>query len=269
MTTFSEKPILLAGSKRASGTTAGNDKQAPESKKTKGNTNNNNNNNNINHPYSIVPLKPRPHCAIATGNSTTCVLYMAIAEPPAFGVALQRLAQRAPADVHQHCFQRDGTRHVSLWQGCLTLSQIQQLSLRATGNKKKMQPLRLDVAGWKPWKAGLYLALTRSSQQQLHALVDRLVGLPTGKRSCDHLSLYRRRDYKGTTNTYAAFATLRRDTAHWDDWGHVMGVSLRIKAMGTPYDECWVLADAPWTTLNPGNTINLYDDSDSHNEEGA
>jgi hypothetical protein len=72
------------------------------------------------------PMKPREDplavdCLI--GQQAMYILYMAIREAPSEGFA-QGLATCARTcnshAVHQACFQRDGTRHVTLWDGVLT-----------------------------------------------------------------------------------------------------------------------------------------------------
>ena len=75
--------------------------------------------------------------------------------------------------------------------------------------------------------------------------MSRITGLPSsgGKRPCDHLSLYRKRPNTRHPNPKQAFAKVR-DATRNVDFGCVKGVSIRIKTLGSPYDECLVLVDS-------------------------
>jgi hypothetical protein len=189
----------------------------------------------------ILPMTPKSNFSLSGGGN--CVLYMAIVEraDSGFTRGLQRLAKICPPDVQRHCFQMDQTRHITMWQGRLSDEQIRGLSFRGEDGLPNgyFHPLPINLTGWKPWKAGGYLAVHPSCVRQLVALVDRIDGLPAGKRSCDHLSLYRKRDYPG----WPPFAKLRTSTVG-HQWGTVSGVSIRLKFFGTPYDECIIVAQA-------------------------
>jgi hypothetical protein len=159
---------------------------------------------------------------------------MAIREPQSssFSDALAKCQNKCSAVVQDSCFQRDGTRHISMFTGKLTDQQARGLKASFL-----FKPVTIEIEGWMPWKAGCYLKLKKDSTEKLKSLLNKIEGLPEygGKRSCDHLSLYRNREANG----YAHFARVRA-VSH--QWGSVQGVSIRIKAVGTDYKECHVLA---------------------------
>eukprot|EP00977_Amphora_coffeiformis_P007120 scaffold1552_cov175-Amphora_coffeaeformis.AAC.11 len=120
---------------------------------------------------------------------------MAIQVPASssFSRGLEKCAGIANPDVHGHCFQQDGTRHITMYDGTLTEEQVHALRFSGTF------PIVTEFNGWKPWKAGCYLSITPSTSARLESLLNKIQGLPNkgGKVSCDHLSLYRKRDFAG------------------------------------------------------------------------
>ena len=143
-----------------------------------------------------------------------CVLYLCCVESSKSfrdGLVKCEASLRDGEDVrvHRHCFQRDGTRHVSLWQGTLTLRQARAL-IGACRSQPDL-PLRTVrfAKGWNSWKGGNYIGLLDSDTETLRGwktrVFDRLGFSKRGKPNCDHLSLYRKRGNGGGT-TNAALA---------------------------------------------------------------
>jgi hypothetical protein len=182
------------------------------------------------------------------GKSKKYIIYMAMQEPPrdagftkgvaGFAKGLETCALACSYPVQDACFQRDGTRHVSLWDGVLTDRAASALAFPAA-LQASFTALPVTIRGWTSWKSGLYLSLADGTTQALQQLLGQLEGLPRGKVACDHLSLYRRRgvDYR---TAHAQFSKVRQALAS-HDWGQVQGVSVRIKVLGSEYDECRVL----------------------------
>jgi hypothetical protein len=74
----------------------------------------------------------------------------------------------------------------------------------------------------------------------LQQLLQDLEGLPKGNTSCNHLSLFRKRG-ADKKKAKEQFEKVRKALAK-HPWGSLQGVSMLIKRVGTPYDECRVLA---------------------------
>ena len=190
----------------------------------------------------IYPIQPLPNFQFpSTGRyADRYIIYMAIQEPvsSSFSRGLEKCATTANDDVHAHCFQKDGTRHITMYDVTLTGEQVRALTFSGTDPL----PIDIEIQGWKPWKGGCYLGLTPSTTARLNSLLDKIQGLPAagGKRGCDHLSLYRKRDFEGG-EVWRTFHKVRSGLAK-HDWGTIQGVSMRIKRLGSEYNECVVLA---------------------------
>jgi hypothetical protein len=76
---------------------------------------------------------------------------------------------------------------------------------------------------------------------RLKEIVSRIQGLPIKRKiSCDHLSLYRKRN--ANPQLFKKQVESIRKAVKDFEWGSVQGVSIRIKIVGEPgYDECKVL----------------------------
>lgn len=229
----------------------------------------------------LDPIQPRPGFSIVSPNPAgkqKYIIYMALREPlldsssddgdddgssnghdddsssnkSGFAFGLKRCESIVHPKVRGHCFQRDGTRHVTMFEGTLTEDQAASLRFPAS---EKFEPVPIEFDGWMPWNAGCYLKLSDGTRDGLKALLGRVRGLPPsgrggGKRPCNHLSLYRKRgfdDASGRVSVYGEFGRVRNELAShdWnggDSGSRVEGVSIRIKLFGSDYDECKVLA---------------------------
>ena len=107
--------------------------------------------------------------------------------------------QRDGHKIHTTCFQRDGTRHISLWQGQLSIKKAKTIIDRCHNKNNYRIPIThvQFTKGWNNWKAGNYLGLDKSTTTDpLRVLKSTiLLGIVTstnmGKPNYDHLSLYR------------------------------------------------------------------------------
>lgn len=164
------------------------------------------------------------------------VIYMTVKESTSspFVEGLKKCAAAAVTqELHNHCFQMDRTRHVTLFEGKFTLGQVRSLYFSGTFSPITLVPTEFI----KNWTSGCYLGFTASTEKKLKDLLGKIGNLPKGTIKCDHMSLYRPRGFRGTKN----FKEIR-DTLRNHDWGTVQGVSIRVKAIGTPYNQCAVLA---------------------------
>jgi hypothetical protein len=193
-------------------------------------------------PSRIEPMQPAkdPLAGTLTGKTSNYVIYMCPIEEAGsnkFTKGLQKCNENCSNDIHMECFQADRTRHVSMWECKLT--DIQASKIRFSDRPKL--PVVMDVQGWNKWPSGNYLQLGKESTSKLLALLDQLEGLSSpGRRSCNHLSLYRKRG-ANAAKAKEQFARVR-EALQGHDWGNIEGASVRIKSVGTDYNECRVLA---------------------------
>jgi hypothetical protein len=197
----------------------------------------------------IEPLKPRrdPFSSLAKNSSESrkYVIYLAFREEKdsLFSRGLAHCAETCSNGIHNLCFQRDGTRHVTMFEGKLTVQQASQLRFPKGDTFSLDFPIiDIELNGLTNWKAGVYLQLTRNTTTKLKNILSQLQGLAydtRGKRSCDHISIYRKRD--ASNQAFSEFAKVRK-AIRSHDWGSAEGVSIRIKEVGTDYDICRVLA---------------------------
>ena len=71
-------------------------------------------------------------------------------------------------DEMVHCFQHDQTRHVTMFSGQLTASEVRNLKFRG-----KLAQLSISFAGWQPW-ISCCLMLTHESQNELMYLLSKI-----------------------------------------------------------------------------------------------
>jgi len=194
----------------------------------------------------IEPVIPNTQFSIGIGEEKLpFVLYMAIREKKsaAFAEGIAACEASCPPSVHSHCFQRAGTRHVTLFQGDLTKNQARMLKFEQKNTNVDVSlPLNIDFDGWMSWEAGCYLSVEQSCRRKLESLVDKIVGLPQeGSRKCDHLSLYRSRNFPNYQEFRTAVGRIKHATNN-RSFGSVEGVSIRLKIMQDTYEDCIVLA---------------------------
>ena len=193
----------------------------------------------------IEPTIPNKQFSIDCGEEKLpFLLYLAIREkkPSAFSELLAACKASCPPAVHSHCFQRDGTRHITLYQGDLSRTQAQMLRYKQDhSDADVILPLQVDFDGWMSWDAGCYLSVAQNSRRKLESLVDKIVGLPKGSRKCDHLSLYRSRKFPWH-DFRTACNRIKDASSNNQSWGSVEGVSIRLKVKQDDYEDCIVLA---------------------------
>ena len=141
------------------------------------------------------------------------------------------------------CFQRDGTRHISLWQGQLS-TKIAKTIINWCHNKNISRIPITHVQftdGWNNWKAGNYLGLDQSTMTDpLRILKSTIVsGIVTSstnmrKPNCDHLSLYcqRGQSRQDVTDTIACVRTV----LHNHHWSKLPVHSICLKILGGEYN---------------------------------
>ena len=171
----------------------------------------------------------------------TCLVYLCCRESTeGFRAGLARCKESCDEWPHiqDKCMQRDGSRHISLYQGRLSAGQVREIAERCSGLSL---PTEVTFApGFNNWSAGNYIGLAKSSRDALRGLKEEIMGpIKGGKANCDHLSLYRKRGMKGP-DVDAAFASVRRAMAGYE-WGSLPVHSIRIKIMRRDYDQCKVL----------------------------
>jgi len=199
--------------------------------------------------YPIEPLPdnhPKSFFSKLSGSTTNCVLYLCCIESTKkFRDGLNKCKLNCPdPKVHNHCFQRDQTRHISLWLGRLSSKKAKELVDRC----KQLQTGGIPISkvqfteGFNNWKAGNYIGLDTSTTKVLRQLkTDMLSGIitATGKANCDHISLYRKR---GRNNGAVNDALVKvREAMKNHEWGALPIHSIRLKILGGEYNECIIL----------------------------
>ena len=197
--------------------------------------------------YYIDPVVPKKQFSIGSGEEKlSVVLYMAIREKKSsvFSEGLALCEANCPPNVQSHCFQRDGTRHITLYQGELSKTQARMLRYKQDQTDVDISlPLNIDFDGWMSWEAGCYLSVEQNSRRSLESLLDKVVGLPHGfRKKCDHLSLYRNRNFPGPAHEFRLACNKIKQATMNQCWGSVEGVSIRLKIMQYDYEDCIVIA---------------------------
>lgn len=215
---------------------------------------------------SILPLTPRPlsapndHSWYSPSRSEEFVVYLVFEEPAGskFCQGIQRCKELCTdREVLDKCFQRDGTRHVTLANGISDPSVAQRLVLDERFQQEmKSLPVHVQFGtGFNKWKGGLYLGVTPESVRRLETIVNqlkvRLSSEESGHNTSNnknhsfkfdgtHLSLFRSRNCD-SKRFYSQIAKIRKAMNDFD-WGRSLpGVSIRIKQVGTDYNQCRVL----------------------------
>jgi hypothetical protein len=182
----------------------------------------------------IQPLIPAQDPSFGRG---TYIIYLCCDEPSDsdFAAGLRLCQQNCAANVQNFCFQQDGTRHISLWEGYLWDAKVREIEFPDS----PQLPTVAFKPGWNSWKAGNYIEVRPHCTKELKEILTQLrPPLPKGKVSCDHLSLYRKR---GARDVSSEFQRVRK-ALESHNWGTLSGGSIRIKQLGAAYDQCKVLA---------------------------
>lgn len=213
------------------------------------------------HPTPLPDNNPKSFLSqLARCGNRKCILYLCCTESTKdFSDGLKKCEstcgnsdqkqnfQRDGHKIHTACFQRDGTRHISLWQGQLSTKNAKTIIDRCHNKNINRIPIThiQFTEGWNNWTAGNYLGLDKSTTTDpLRVLKSTILsGIVTntnmGKPNCDHLSLYRRRG-QSRQDVTDAFARVRT-ALHDHHWGQLPVHSICLKILGGEYDECKVL----------------------------
>jgi hypothetical protein len=115
-----------------------------------------------------------------------------------------RRSSQNGSDIHSRCFQRDGTRHVTIWEGSLTVQQTRNLEFSDFMTPKN-ESCDLPISGLTDWQSGVYLKVSAAGVAQLCDILEDMDGLPVQGRKCDHISLYRPRNAPKEVRSAAFF----------------------------------------------------------------
>ena len=142
---------------------------------------------------------------------------------------IDRINEGVDKDVKEHCYQKDGTRHVTICETLMTHEESEQVSLDS------FEPFHLQVDGAMHWPSCVALVI-RDSDGRARALCSRIRGICKIPNRPLHISLYRRRG-KDLAHVKRDFQKVRsacnrllRDTT-------VKVVDVRCKRLGAPYEE--------------------------------
>jgi hypothetical protein len=170
----------------------------------------------------------------------TYVLYLATDEiDPAYQQMIARCRDAAGA-LHEQCFQREGTHHITLAE--LTLSSGEAGAIKFQQPTQPALPFCINFDQFKaPCPKCVALSPDDESVKDIRAVYGRLYSeydFPDRRRPAlkdAHLSLYRMR---GAKNVSEPFKRIKEACAN-TDLGSVQAIALRIKVKGpqVSYDE--------------------------------
>jgi hypothetical protein len=130
-------------------------------------------------------------------------------------------------DVHEHCFQREGTLHFSLTQKKLNLTYEEAMDISVDPMPTSLPVMRLTK--FKSWPRCIALDTSTS----LSSLVSSITpSVPLHKNA--HMSLYRMRGNKGKNETEKQFNHVRDNVSR--NFGTAKGVRVILKEMGADYE---------------------------------
>ena len=170
------------------------------------------------------------------------VVVLMTRESPEFGRALDVCRTSCDPSVYDICFQRDGSRHVTL----LTLNGITAAEAeRVTFDAPVSLPLRITFSGL--FQKSVLLLPDGASKASLEPLLSRdSYSLPpSGKvqtQSLIHLSLFR---VRSKPHGYLQEFAKVRAACEGISWGAVEGTRVVLKETGAEYTDCRVLAGPP------------------------
>ena len=123
-----------------------------------------------------------PFLAAATSGSHSFVIYMAVEEEAEsnFACGLAECADNCSSTIQQACFQRDGTRHLTMFEGTLSTDVANTIRFPEEFRFESF-PIEF-LKGFNDWNSGLYLETTQETTNNLKDLLNQLEGLPKGGR---------------------------------------------------------------------------------------
>ena len=105
---------------------------------------------NDNHPSQkwLEPLKPRSDYHFS-GGKQKYIIYLALSErlDSVFTQGLEQCQALADPLVHEHCFQRDGTRHITMMEVNMTASQALAVHFSPSTSWSDWE---IALTGWMP-----------------------------------------------------------------------------------------------------------------------
>ena len=170
------------------------------------------------------------------------VVVLMTRESPEFGRALDVCRTSCDPSVYDICFQRDGSRHITL----LTLNGITAAEAQlVTFDASNSLPLRITFSGL--FQKSVLLLPDGASKASLEPLLSRdsFSLPPSGKvqtQSLIHLSLFR---VRSKPHGYLQEFAKVRAACEGISWGAVEGTRVVLKETGAEYTDCRVLAGPP------------------------
>jgi hypothetical protein len=155
------------------------------------------------------------------------VVYMVVDDT---ACCLDRVNEGVDAFVSEHCYQREGTRHITLCEALMTCEEAERISLDAA-----FEPFDLEVDGAKDWPSCVALVV-RDPSGHARALCSRIRGLRKIPSRALHISLYRRRG-QGLARVKHEFEKVRNACNRLVRDASVTVVDVRCKPLGAPYEE--------------------------------
>ena len=190
----------------------------------------------------------------------TYAVYLALDEAeasPAYSAALDGLAKQCDSAVHKHCYQQNGTRHVTLCETPkLTAVEADAVRFRDSAMVPAL-PFPVGLPAVQPWYrtggcVALEADLTSSGTAELQQLVRGNLVLPgdagAGKKPNEpHISLYRPHQFGNVAKRKEQFKAvggwLAKRLEAQAGLGAVTASQIRMKRHGGRYSDYRVLAE--------------------------
>lgn len=147
--------------------------------------------------------------------------------------------------VHKHCFQQDGTRHVTLYRK-LMLTASEAAELRFASSPQLPITIRPSLASAPfAWNSGVYLGIEQHGAALLSALPELLPANRTEQKEAAsnmHISLYRARDYPDKEAAKRVWPLVKQALSQAPSFGSARVVRLVLKKEGpSSYSDARVL----------------------------
>jgi hypothetical protein len=100
-------------------------------------------------------------------------------------------------------------------------------------------PIACPISRWNDWQSGLYLDIDRSVSTRLKMVTGSIAGLRDRgavREGSHHISLFRKRGFRPAAFATNEFQRVRQALAQ-HDWGAVQIVGIRVKVLGSDYDD--------------------------------
>lgn len=143
-----------------------------------------------------------------------------------------RRCKDTDSPVFSNCFQRDGSRHISLVKGLkLNAKEATQIHFP----KPPQLPFSVKMGTFLPWRAGLYLGIASDSAKQIQNICSNICGMPRQHKveKNFHMSLIRARGNDRADVNRCCEQMRSKCVGMATGWANAVRVALKV--VGTEY----------------------------------